>query len=222
VADDEIRGRNEVAPGWQRHPTEFSTHCGWAADHTAAHAELSVRAACRTRSAAWNSLVARDASGIGRPPACRRTMSARADDVIDGITRSLVSAGRPVRNMRRCCGFGPAIFAATFGAIVLKMGVGEFADQLTSISTISPSAGCRASMRSGSSRAIEELRGHHAPSMSLPLSAFSETRTGLAVRRDLCMGFPSLKPRRRLFRAMQLRHDRSIFDVTPLARMNPH
>lgn len=111
-------------------------------------------------------------------------MIANAGAVIAGITSSLVTTERPTRNISRWCGALPPILAAISGAMVLNTGVGEFADQLTLISMISPRVGKTASIKSGNSRAMVAVRGHHAPSMSPPRSADSDTRTGLAVRRD--------------------------------------
>src|SRR5258707_3745470 len=56
-------------------------------------------------------------------------------------------------------------------------------DQLTLIAMISPNRPQRASISSGSSRANEDVRGHHAPSRGSPSSIARATRTGLAKRR---------------------------------------
>lgn len=56
-------------------------------------------------------------------------------------------------------------------------------DQFTLISTISPSRADSASISSGSSRAIDAVCGHHAPSRSSPSATAKVSLTGLARRR---------------------------------------
>jgi hypothetical protein len=56
---------------------------------------------------------------------------------------------------------------------------------LTPISIICPNGSRRASIRSGSSRAIETVWGHHAPSRPSPSSDAKLNRTGVLKRRPV-------------------------------------
>ena len=136
---------------------------------------LSPRAIRTMRSAVWNARESRCAGAIGRPAAWRKTIVARATPVRCGTIRRFALALRPPTVITRWCrARQPRQF---------RSGGHCNDDQLTLMSKIWPNRTSKTEINSGSSREISPVRGHHAPSISLPSSDASVSRTGLARRR---------------------------------------
>jgi hypothetical protein len=136
---------------------------------------ISPRATRTMRSAVWNARESRCAGAIGRPAAWRKTIIARAAPVRCGTIRRFALALRPPTIITRWCrSRQPGQF---------RSGGDCSDDQLTLMSKIWPSRTSKTEINSGSSREISPVRGHHAPSISLPSRDARVSRIGLARRR---------------------------------------
>src|SRR5271163_1831405 len=129
-------------------------------------------------------------------------MTASALGVLHGTTRRFAEARLPVTIIRR---WWPIILPESSPVFARlspsRTGEPSNDDQLTLIAMISPNRVDRASISSGSSRAIEAVRGHHAPSRDVPNSSANASRTGLAKRRPRTAPFMVLtlsRPKRRV------------------------
>lgn len=161
----------------------FSCHTGVSACRCPNHRTDSTRATPSTRSAVSNIGVRRTASSTGIAAAQRITNPPRETDVLHGTTRSFTHASRPATIIKRGrLSFTP-LGTRVPVTIESRSSCPCAADQLTRISTTSPSDRCSASTSSGSSLATEAVCGHHAPSISAPNSLARVRRTGLASRR---------------------------------------
>lgn len=164
------------------------------------HSALSARAARRMSPQIWNSWVSRSSPMAGRPAHLRNTILARAADVRHGTTSRFAEARLPVIVISRwrTTTRPRSPLSPTLGRFnASRSGELSSEDQLTVIAVILPKRVRKASTNSGSSRAIEAVCGHHAPSSGAPSSIAKATRTGLARRRAPTAPFMALTLSRR-------------------------